>query len=65
MKTLSFEQMENVQGGANVNRNDSDCYMALAGFTLSCLGIIGTGGLGAVVAGGSLALSYYSMTTSC
>ncbi len=61
METLSFEQMENIEGG----RNQAACERVCVAFTLSCLGIIGTGGWGALVTGASLGLSYYEMTTTC
>lgn len=62
METLSFEQMECIEGG---KRDQAACERACAAFTLSCLGIIGTGGWGALIAGASLGLSYYEMTTTC
>lgn len=62
MKTLSLEQMENVEGG---RRNDAACYKALAVFTLSVVGVGLSAGWGLLVAGASLVVSYHDMVQNC
>jgi bacteriocin-like protein len=59
MKTLDFNEMENVQGGM-------PCGVALALYGVSFIGVAAaTGGVGAVIAWASFGGSIWSLVESC